>query len=245
MNKIKRLFLNILQGNVIYDNNIVPVIIKDYWFDTTPCITIHGNVRNKTPNNRHYVQVKRVLDKNHDLYDSEKPFKKYPHLAESITYSYDVQINVWCNNEREREIIVNKVKECLFLARNNHYTYCSKYDNETCKCKTLDEECRARTTYGYRQLRGLCPSPKEYGCCSLLNAYGVIKSSISISPDYEQDEYNHKPPLKRSIIDIELDYKDIIVFPSNPNLCYEIPKFNEEGVSDNINDLVEEYEDNG
>ena len=232
-----------MQGNVIYDDNIVPVIIKDYWFDTTPCITIHGYVRKKGDYNRYYTTVQRPLDDEHPLYDNENPIKKYPHLAESTKYSYSVQINVWCNNEREREKIVNNVKDCLFLARNNNYNYCSKYDAETHKCKTLNEECKARTTYGYKRLRGLCPSPKEYGCCSLLKAYGVIKSSINISPDYEQDEYNHKPPLKRSIIDIELDYIDVNVFPSNPNMCYEIPKFND--VSDNINDLIEEYTNNG
>ena len=77
MNKIKRLFLKILQGNVIYDDNIVPVIIKDYWFDTTPCITIHGYVRKKGDYNRYYTTVQRPLDDEHPLYDNENPIKKY------------------------------------------------------------------------------------------------------------------------------------------------------------------------
>jgi len=91
---------------------------------------------------------------------------------------------------------------------------------------------------------GLCPSPYEYHCCSLFNAYGVVKNSINIGSDYEQDEYDHRPPLKRSIIDVGLDYYDITVFPSKPIRCYEPPQF-ETNNNININDLINNFKENG
>lgn len=244
MNKIKSLFLKILQNKIILDDKIVPVIIKDYWADMTPCITIYGYNKDKS-HNRYYNTVKRPLNKDNPLYDSDKPNKKYPHLAEFTKHSYGIQINIWCNNEREREKIVEQVKHCLFLSRNNHYTYCSKYDSENNICKTINEQCKATLDTGYKGLMGLCPSPKEYHCCSLFNAYGVIKNSIHISSDYEQDEYDHRPPLKRSIIDIDLDYYDIIVFPSKPINCYETPQFETRSIEDNINELIEKFKEDG
>lgn len=242
MNKIKRAFLQILQGKIVYDDKIVPVVIKDHWYDTTPSITIVGLVK-ETENYREHITVKRPLKETHGLYDSENPNKKYPHLAERMKYSYEIEINVWCNDERQRDCIVKQVKYFLFLARNSHYTYCSKYDSETHECKTIGEECKARIGRGYANQMGLCPSPKEYHCCNIFNSYNIIKNSLQISDDYEKDELEHKPPLKRSIIKISLDYYNIFVFPSNPALCYEIPQF--EAKSSNINELIRESDDNG
>lgn len=218
MNKIKRLFLKILQNRIILDDKIVPVIIKDYWADMTPCITIYGYNKDKG-GRRYYNTVRRPLKDNNPLFNEDKPNKKYPHLAEFVEHSYGIQINVWCNDERERDKIVDQVKQCLFLARNNHYSYCSKYDSETKKCKTIDEECKALNNITYKGLMGLCPSPRKYHCCSLLNSFGVVKNTLHISSDYEQDEYDHRPPLKRSIIDIELNYYDITVFDSKQVTC--------------------------
>lgn len=226
MNKIKTLFLSILQGKIIYKDKIVPVIVKDRWVDKTPCITIYGINRDKGQYLRQNVQVKKPLKKDHPLYNKDKPNKKFPHLAERTRHSYDIQINVWCNDEHERDCIVRQVKDCLFLARNYNYQYCTKYDKETFKCKTIDEECKARTVGGFRGLRGLCPNPKEYHCCNVFNAYNVIGNTVFISDDYEQDEYEHRPPLKRSIIDVSLDYYNYNIFPSNPFLCALPPRFN-------------------
>lgn len=245
MNKIKRLFLKLLQNKIIYEDNIVPVVIKDYWYDVTPCITIRGLSRDRGDYLTHRITVKKPLDISHPLYNNEKPNKKYPHLAESTRKSYEIQINVWCNTEKDSEVIVEEVKNQLFLARNGHYTYCAKYDSETHYCKTINEPCKAINGYGYKGLRGLCPSPREYHCCSLFNAYNVIKNTIIISPDYESDEYDHKPPLKRSIIDIELDYYDIMLFPSNPYLCYETPQLEVKNSEDKINELIGKYSENG
>lgn len=219
MNKIKSLFLHILQGKIHYKDKIVPVVIKDYWIDKTPCITIYGVSRDKYNYRRQTVQVKKPLNDTHPLYDSKHPNKRFPHLAERTGHSYDIQINVWCNDEYERDCIVRQVKQQLFLARNHHYTFCTKYDKESKQCKTTGETCEAITDKGFKGLRGLCPNPRKNKCCNVFKAYNVIGNTVHISDDYEQDEYDHKPPLKRSIIDVSLDYYNYNVFPSNPVYC--------------------------
>ena len=218
MNKVKRLFLKILQNKIVLDDQIVPAIIKDYWVDMTPCITIYGSNRRNSNNKRDYNRVMRPLKEDNPMYNPDKPNKKYPHLAEFTKHSYRVQINVWCNDERQREIIVNQVKDCLFKAHNNHYSYCSKFNDDK-TCETTGETCAALTDTGYKGIMGLCPNPCKYHCCSLMNSYGVVKNSVQIGGDYEQDENDHRPPLKRSIIDIELDYYDINVFDSKQSRC--------------------------
>lgn len=244
MNKIKRAFLQILQGKIVYHDKIVPVIIKDYWYDTTPSITILGVNKDKGDSLRQQITVKRPLKENHPLFNDETPNKKYPHLAEQTKHSYEIEINIWCNDEKQRDCIVKQVQHCLFLARNNHYTYCSRYDSETHECRTLGEECKSRTTRGYANMTGICPSPKEYHCCNIFGAYGIIKNTINISDDYEKDEYEHKPPLKRSIIKINLDYYDVVVFPSNPTLCYETPQFEQRTDESDIDKLIEKFKNN-
>ena len=245
MNKVKRVFLQILQGNIVYNDKIVPVVIKDHWYDTTPSITINGKNKDDGSCLRQQITVRRPLKENHPLYDEENPDKKYPHLAEQTKHSYELEINIWCNDERQRDCIVKQVKYYLFLAQNSHYTYCTKYDSETHECETLGEECKARTTRGYANMRGVCPSPRKYHCCTVFNAYNIIKSSINISGDFEKDEYEHKPPLKRSIIIINLEYYDINVFPSNTPMCYETPQFEVKSMSDEINELIEKYRNYG
>lgn len=245
MNKIKRMFLRILQGKIVYDDKIVPVVIKDHWYDTTPSITINGEHKESKDYLRQQITVQRPLKEDHPLYNAEKPDRKYPHLAERTRHTYEIEINVWCNDERQRDCIVKQVKHCLFLARNNHYTYCSKYDSETHECKTIGEECKSRTTQGYAHMRGVCPSPHEYHCCNIFSSYNVIRNTILIGDDYEKDEYEHKPPLKRSIIKINLDYYEIMVFPSNPAWCYETPQFETGSITDNINELIEKFKNNG
>lgn len=222
MNIIKRTFLQILQNRVIFDDDIVPVIIKDYWADMTPCITITGFSRDKGRYNREQRTVYQPLPSTHRLYDAENPNKKYPFLAEYQRKQYEIHINVWCNNEREREEIVNQVRHLLFLARNHHYTYCVNYDKDTFKCKNIDEECKARTSTSFRSLHGHCPMPIKLGYCNIYKSKGIIANTIHISPDYELDEYDHKPPLKRSIINITLDYFDRFIYDSDFIDCFEI-----------------------
>lgn len=218
MNKIKKTFLKLLQNNIIYNDDIVPVIIKDYWYDTTPCITIGGMDRTKKSPRQHTREC-HPLPSTHPLYDENNPYKKYPHLVEKIGKSYEIWINIWCNNEEEREIITNQVRDCLFLCLNHHHKFCVNYDKTTKNCLYTEETCSALTDTGFRGLRGQCSKPYDNKYCNLFTKNGIKRNTIQIGADYEKDEYNHKPPLKRTIIEINFDYTDTRVFPSNPTNC--------------------------
>lgn len=238
MNKIKRTFLKLLQNNIIYDDDIVPVVIKDYWYDTTPCITISGMDRTRTSHRQRSTEC-HPLEQTHPLFDSENPYKKYPHLVETIGRKYEIWINIWCNNERERELITRQVKDCLFNCINHHYKYCINFDKETSTCKYTEDTCSALTDLGYRGLRGQCSNPNEYGYKNLFVNAGIKMNTILWGADYEKDEYNHKPPLKRTIIELGFEYTDKKVFPSNPTNCL-ISDINGENIIPNLKEYYGE-----
>lgn len=225
MNKLKRAFVKILYGFVWYDDDIVPVVIKDYPLDTTPCITIQGMQRKNRNGRRQRSTECHPLPENHPLYDEDNPNKKYPTLVEMIRRSYEIVINIWTNNEREREIITNQVNDCLFLCLNHHHNYCINYDPNSKKCSTTGTICSSLTDKGYKGLRGQCPAPIENDYCNIFTNVGIRRNTVNIGTDYDLDEYNPRPPLKRTIIEINFDYIDKRIFPSNPTLCV-VEEFN-------------------
>lgn len=219
MNKLKRAFVKILYGFVWYNDDIVPVVIKDYPLDTTPCITIQGMDRTSRQGRRQRSTECHPLPENHPLFDENDPYKKYPTLVEMTTRSYEVVINIWTNNERERELITNQVNDCLFLCLNHHHHYCINYNPLDKTCSTTETICASLKDRGYKGLRGQCPAPIENDYCNLFTNIGIKRNTINIGMDYDMDEYNPKPPLKRTIIEVNFDFVDKRIFPSNPTLC--------------------------
>lgn len=218
MHKIKRTFLKLLQNKITYKNEIVPVIIKDFPYDKTPCITITGTNRDKGNHRRQHITQKRPLSPHHDLYDEKNPHKLYPTLVEYTVKSYEITLNIWCDNEEQREIITNQVKDCLFYCMNHHRDYCVRYDIDTEICSTTGLRCASFNDGGFHGLRCQCPDPLEYDYCNLFTANGIHRHTVVIDPDYDQDEYDRREPLKRTLIDISLDYQDSRVIRSNPTL---------------------------
>ena len=91
MNHIKKTFVKILREKISVDDEIIPVVIRDYPYDKTPCVTISGFSRDKGKHRRQQVNVLSPLDESHPLYDPKYPEKRYPHSAEfSITFSPSV-----------------------------------------------------------------------------------------------------------------------------------------------------------
>lgn len=215
MNHIKKTFVKILREKIYVDDKLIPVIIKDYPYDHTPCITISGMNRDKGNHRRQQVNVLSKLDENHPLYDPKYPERRYPHSAEYSVKSYEITIHVWCDTERERELIVDQVYDCLFYCMNLHYFFCERYDKEDKSCKTTGEICEAITDKGYHGLRGVCPNKKNKPL-NIMSKNGIIKNSVHISPHYELDDLGKREPIKHSIIEINLDYKRIKVIRSNP-----------------------------
>lgn len=227
MNKLKKTFVRILHGFVWYDDDIVPVVIKDYPLDKTPCITIQGMEKKKRNSRRQRSTECHPLPKTHYLYDDENPHKKYPTLVEMVRRSYEIVINIWTNNEKEREIITEQVKDCLFLCLNHHHNYCINYNPHTKVCSTTNTICSSLKDKGFKGLRGQCPDTIENDYCNLFTYVGIRRNTINIGTDYDLDEYSPRPPLKRTVIEVSFDYIDKRILPSNPTLCLD-SEFNED-----------------
>jgi len=215
MNHIKKTFVKILRGKIHIDDKPIPVVIKDYPYDKTPCVTISGFNRDKGKHRRQQVTVLSKLSENHELYDPKYPEKRYPHSAEYSVKSYEIDIHVWCNDERERELIIDQIYDCLFYCMNLHYAFCMRYNSEDKTCETTGEICEAITNKGYHGLRGVCPN-KHNKPLNIMSKNGIIKNSVHISPHYEYDYRDKREPLKHSVIEVNLDYKRIKVIRSNP-----------------------------
>lgn len=215
MNHIKKTFVEILRGKIHIDEKPIPVVIKDYPYDKTPCVTISGFNRDKGKHRRQQVNVWRKLPKDHQLYDPKYHEKRYPHSAEYSVKSYEVDIHVWCNDERERELIVDQIYDCLFYCMNLHYAFCVRYNHKERICETTGDICEAITDKGYHGLRGQCPNHHNHPL-NIMSKRGIIKNSVHISPHYEADILDKRQPLKHSVIEVNLDYKRIKVIKSNP-----------------------------
>lgn len=215
MNHIKKTFVKILREKIHFGDEIIPVVIKDYPLDKTPCITISGLNRDKGGHRRQQVTVLRPLPEDHNLYDPKYPERRFPHSAEYSVKSYEILIHVWCDTEEEREIIIDQIYDCLFYCMNLHYAFCVRYDSKTKCCDTTGELCEAITDKGYHGLRGQCPN-KHNQPLNIMSKNGIIKNTVHINPHYEMDILDKREPLKHSIIEIPLDYKRIKVIKSNP-----------------------------
>ena len=215
MNHIKKTFVKILRDKIYVDDKLIPVVVKDYPLDKTPCITIGGFNRDRGNHRRQQVNVLRPLSKHHPLYDPKYPERRYPHSAEYSVKKYEIMINVWCNTEKERELIIDQIYDCLFYCMNLHYMFCVRFDPKTKLCETSNEICEAITDKGYHGLRGVCPSHHNHPL-NIMSQNGIIKNSVHISPHYENDSRDKREPLKHSVIEVSLDYKRIKVIRSNP-----------------------------
>ena len=215
MNHIEKTFVEILRDKIHINDKIIPVVIKDYPYDVTPCVTISGFNRDRGAHRRQQVNVKHKLHPSHPLYDPKYPERRYPHTAEYSVKSYEITIHVWCDTEEERELIVNQVYDCLFYCMNLHYMFCVRFDRESRCCETSGEICDAIRDKGYHGLRGMCPSHHNHPL-NIMSKNGIIKNSVHISPHYEDDSRDKRAPLKHSVIEVNLDYKRIKVLKSNP-----------------------------
>lgn len=215
MNHIKKTFVKILREKIYVHDKLIPVVIKDYPLDKTPCITISGFNRDRGQHRRQQVDVLSKLDENHPLYDPKYPERRYPHSAEYNVKSYEITIHIWCDTEDERELIENQIYDCLFYCMNLHYAFCVRFDSKTKCCETSGEICEAITDKGYHGLRGVCPNIHNHPL-NIMSKNGIIKNSVHINPSYEDDSKDKREPLKHSVIEVNLDYKRIKVIKSNP-----------------------------
>ena len=123
MNLFENFFVELLQGEIIYDNQSVEVRRTFLPSAVLPCITLEIVSTNVINTFRSYDTRER----------------------EYARCECNINIHTWCNTEEQRESINEQVTQCLILADNHHYKYCSNYNKENKVCSTVSRVCEATT----------------------------------------------------------------------------------------------------
>jgi hypothetical protein len=187
MNNFEQYLVALLQGHITNDGNVV-------------------EVRRQFTNAPHLPVI--TLDTTGGI-NTEYRYHDTSGSTEKVYYRRQahININVWCNTEEERENITGQVMECFHKEHNNHYLYCTRYNNGQC---TSGGQCKAVTTHTGRTVKGKCPDPEQYGYKSISKRYGIVDGELILEPPFTMDEPDRHPPLLRSVISASCVYEECV-----------------------------------
>lgn len=188
MNIFESFLVELLQGHIILDGNVVEVRRTPLPSAILPCITLSV--------------VGDTTEYTYRCYDEKE--KQYAHRQSSIT------INSWCNTEEQREAINRQIMQCFSKCINHNYMYCSNYDASSKECTYLDIRCKALTVVDGRTAKYQCPLPEDYTYQCLMDKYGLCEETLIIEPPFYSDEINEHPPILHSIFKAECYYDELI-----------------------------------
>ena len=186
MNCFEEYLVELLQGNIAYNNSTVPVVKGFSNAPSLPVITLDlsGGVTTD------YIY--------HDI--SQRKEKVYKRCTAHIN------INVWCNTEEERESINNSILQCYYDDMNYHYKYCTRYNEGNCTTTTNACPAVSRGSNGKYQ----CPNIDLYNYQSLREKHSIVEDTVRIEAPFDMDELDKHPPLLRSILQCTGDYEELI-----------------------------------
>lgn len=188
MNCFEAYLVELLQGYITYDNKAVQVVKHFSNAPELPVITLDlsGGV------NTDYLY--------RDV-DGGKEVMYYRRTA-------NININLWCNTDAEKENITSQIMDCFYKEQSNHYRYCSNYDNGACGAGGY---CKVGTIPNGRSAKNKCPAPDEYNYDSLALKHHLIEGTIMVEPPFDMDEFDRQPPLLRSIFRCKADYEEPVL----------------------------------
>lgn len=196
--------IRILQGKIILDDGTdVRIVKREYPIDKTPCITMDNNgttIIQKNITNKEYA-----LPESHPQYDPENPNNTISQQVIREERSIDIDLNIWCDDEDERDEITEKILELFYQVQSDHYTYCSNYHDGN--CEFLHGPCEV-DLYTMRGIKNQCPKPYEYNYQNIFQTYEIIRASFDVAPPYILDDLTITPPVRRSIITVSFSYYD-------------------------------------
>lgn len=176
MNEFEAYIVELLQGNLAYEDKTVQVVKQFSQHPERPVVTL--DIQS--------VTTQRILND--------------PSLAEKYyEYKSDININLWCDNEKQRQQLTNQILDCFYKEQTYHYKYCEQYTGGT--CKTLKSECTA-----VKAPHNRCKSPDTLGFSSLQYRHNIIPGTLIVDPPFELDEVSEHPPLLRSVFRCEAQY---------------------------------------
>lgn len=183
MFEMEKAFANLLEGNVTYDDEAVQIIQGYSQIDETPCITIQQVAESFV--NRRYVEINNIQN-----------IQK--------TYDSTIWINIWCNTNKQRNLLIEQVQNRILQAEANHYSTCQNFNNG--ECNVLDSECEAlnRNSNSSRVVKNQCPLPDIY--TPFFQTYHIKKNTFCIDSITDADELDIGEPILRSIFSLNMNY---------------------------------------
>ena len=205
------MILRVLQGNIIINHGETPVrlIQSPPTTDNTPCITIDssGGTRNL---GKYFTNKDYPLPPDHPQYDHNHPERLFSRQILLEKRGVDLDLNIWCNTEDEREEIITQIRTLFYLAQSDNYRFCSNYNKNTHECNCLEETCPTfeLTEPDTRGSKGQCMDPNTYGYKNIFTEYDIVRGSFDVEPAYPLDDLNKENLLMRSVIRVSCDYYD-------------------------------------
>lgn len=197
---------DVLLGNIVLDEKVIPVKKRSYPYDKTPCITIDDSGGSAFLE-RYILNIDCVLPKSHPQYDEDNPNRKFPQQVLREVYQTTVNINVWCDTEMDREVLNNQVSLLFYKAQSDYYLFCDNYDRGI--CKNYEGECRVLIKdelFDNRIIKGQCPEPDVYGYCNIFDKYNLIRSSFFVEQPFSLDDLSKSEPVLRSVFKVNTGY---------------------------------------
>lgn len=222
MNICEHTILEILRNNILFNGEIVPVIVSKRFKDTTPSITIETTTTN--PVSERYSDVWLLpLISSHPLFDGTDPEKLYAQEVIVTEEQATMRVNVWANTEKERQDIKDEVKHLINQALAFHYKYCTNFNKKTEICNTTNEKCKVIDNISSLAVKGNCIEPEKYQYESILKKNKIKNGTVEIYAEYDQDNYDLNPPILRTVLKMKMTYYD-----SYQKGGYETEEFNVE-----------------
>lgn len=205
MNTLKDMLVEILRGRLWFDDAEVPVLGRYYPLDRTPCVTMDDSSGTLVVDKRK-VTLFLPLDPGHPQFDPDHPGALHPQECLSERKKSKIKVSVWCDNEKQRQDICNDIKLLLYQAETHHYRFCRRFDDGV--CETLGEECKAIADMYKRGVKNQCPRPRKYRYRGVLHDFRIVPKSFVFHEPYSLDELEEKPPVLRSVFEVEAGFTD-------------------------------------
>lgn len=186
------LIVDVLRNNVSVSGKPVKLVKQASPVDQTPCMSIDDS-------GGAVVLQKHITNRYHDGASVLRERK-----------NATLQINVWCNSERERESITTQVQTLFYMMQSDHYKFCQ---NTSCDCVIPASDKRGS--------KNQCPKPDELGYKNLFTKYDIIRNTFNVEPPFSLDDRTLQQPVLRSIFKVSMTYyTDYIIGGNTINELY-------------------------
>ena len=184
MNPIINFLIDVLYHRIkLNDGRIVPIIKRPYPVDKIPCITLDTQ---STTYNGEYITYN----------PQENLCKEY----EGVTV-----INLWCNDEDDRQSMIFDVEDCFNKVQLDNYTYCVNYTEDGI-CKSLLNPCPVPVDRHALSCTHRCPRPEQYHYQNLFTKHMIDRYTLNVNQGVDNDEYDKEPPILRTMITMRAHY---------------------------------------